>query len=188
MKIMLIGAAGYVGRFVLKELLGRNIKVTAVIREEESLKIKDFNLRIEKKDILDPSIEKIMEQHSVIVLSSILQEKSIKEQKLAYKSIISKMKDAGTRYVLILFEMNRDDSDERKKDVIELLKIEKEIEWSMLVIPKNAESGDKKGKYNCKECKDITGKSTIFIEDIADAAAEEIEKKRYIGKEFTIEY
>jgi uncharacterized protein len=188
MNIMLVGAAGYIGRVVLKELLKRNIKVTAIIKEEENLKLKDYNLRIEQKDILDPSIEEIMEQNTVIILSSIVSEKSIKEQKNAYKLIISRMKDAGKKKILILFEMKIEQSEIVKKEILELFKPEKEIEWSMLVIPRNAETGDKTERYNSKEYKGIKDETVVFIEDIAVAAADEIEKNRYIRKEFTIEY
>ncbi len=188
MNIMLIGASGYIGRFVLKELLARNIKVTAVIKEEESLKLKDYNLRIEKKDVLDPSIEKIMEQSTIIALSSIASEKSVKEQKIAYKSIVAKMKDAGKKYLLILIDMRAEHSEKVKEELKELLKSEKEIEWSILVVPRYAESGEKKGKYKDKEYRGAEDETVVFIEDIAIAAADEIEKRRYTYTEFTIQY
>ena len=61
MNIMLMGAAGYLGRIVLRAILDKNIKVTAVIKQEENIKMQEYNLRIEKRDMLDPALEKVME-------------------------------------------------------------------------------------------------------------------------------
>ena len=188
MNIMLMGAAGYLGRMVLRAILDKNIKVTAVIRKEENIKIEDYNLRIEKRDMLDPALEKVMEQHNIIVASSIFEDKSKKEQRLLYKSIISKMKDSGVKYILILLEMNKEDSWERKEQILELFKLESEIEWSFMLVPSNAKSGEKRGKYKYVNFEKDKIENSVFLEDVAEAVVNEIIEKRYIKKEFTIEY
>ncbi len=188
MNIMLMGAAGYLGRIVLRAILDKNIKVTAVIKQEENIKMQDYNLRIEKRDMLDPALEKVMEQHNIIVASSIFEDKSKKEQRLLYKNIISKMKDSGVKYILILLEMNKEDSLERKEQILELFKVETGIEWSVMIVPSNAKTGEKRGEYKYIDFEKEKINNSVFLEDIAEAVVNEIIEKKYIRKEFTIEY
>jgi len=52
-KIVLIGASGFVGSAILNEALNRGIKVTAVVRNPERMKISDENLTVVKADVSD---------------------------------------------------------------------------------------------------------------------------------------
>ena len=52
-KIVLIGASGFVGSAILNEALNRGIKVTAVVRNPESIKISNADLTVVKADVSD---------------------------------------------------------------------------------------------------------------------------------------
>ncbi|MGA7839095.1 MAG: SDR family oxidoreductase [Ignavibacteriaceae bacterium] len=56
MKILIIGATGGTGKELVKQALGKNYAVTALVRNPKNLNIKDNNLNILKGDILDPAI------------------------------------------------------------------------------------------------------------------------------------
>lgn len=188
MNVMIIGAAGYVGRILTKAALKKNIRTTAVIRESEVYKISDFNLKIERREPLDPILEKIMEQHSDIVIAPILQDKIGKERRLAYKSIINKIKDSGIRNVIFLFDEIADF--DLSKEIAEMMKKEDSIEWSIIIISKSSESGERHGNYKYEEYKweTIRSNNPVLLEDISDALIDELENKKNRHKVITIEY
>ena len=53
MKIVLIGATGFVGSKILEELLNRNHTVTAVLRNPEKLQNNNPLLSVVKGDVFD---------------------------------------------------------------------------------------------------------------------------------------
>lgn len=56
MKIVLIGASGFVGSAILKEALDRGHNVKAVVRNPEKIKLQGTNLTVEKADVSLPEI------------------------------------------------------------------------------------------------------------------------------------
>ncbi len=98
------------------------------------------------------------------------------------------MKDSGVKYILILLEMNKEDSLERKEQILELFKVETGIEWSVMIVPSNAKTGEKRGGYKYIDFEKEKINNSVFLEDIAEAVVNEIIEKKYIRKEFTIEY
>ena len=51
MKIVLIGATGFVGTAILNEALNRGIEVTAAVRNPDKIKISNSNLKTVKVDV-----------------------------------------------------------------------------------------------------------------------------------------
>jgi putative NADH-flavin reductase len=52
-EVVLIGASGFVGTAILNELLNRNYKVTAVVRNPEKMSVKNPALTVVKADVSD---------------------------------------------------------------------------------------------------------------------------------------
>lgn len=57
-----------------------------------------------------------------------------------------------------------------------------------MIVPSNAKTGEKRGKYKYIDFEKEKINNSVFLEDIAEAVVNEIIEKKYIRKEFTIEY
>lgn len=68
MKVVLLGASGFSGKEVLKELLDHNHKVTAVTRNKKSIDITHDNLIVKEGDVSNPDFLKsiLTNQNAVI--------------------------------------------------------------------------------------------------------------------------
>jgi putative NADH-flavin reductase len=56
MKIIIFGASGFSGQAILKEALSKNHQITVLVRNANSISIKDENLTVIEGDVLDKNI------------------------------------------------------------------------------------------------------------------------------------
>lgn len=99
-KILLAGATGYLGKYITKELLSRNIKTKIIVRDASKVKINDENLVIEEAEVTKPETLKNIFDDVQIVISTVG---------------ITRQKD-GLTYMDVDYKANANLIDEAKKN------------------------------------------------------------------------
>lgn len=214
-KIVLIGASGFAGSAILNEALNRGIKVTAIVRNPENVKISNPDLIIVKADISD--VDKVAEisKGADAVISAFnpgwtnpdIYEETLK----VYPLILEGVKKAGVKRLLIvggagtLFVapgLRVVDSGAIPAEIMGAVKSlgefylntlmnEKEINWVFFSPAGSLEPGVRTGKYRLGKDDLIVndkGESKISIQDYAKAMVDELEIPQHYQERFTIGY
>ena len=216
MKVVLYGATGTIGSRILKELLSRGHKVTAVVRDPSKLKAQD-NLTIEKGDMLNAdSIAKLAWGAEVIVSSygppsGAQGPDPTKVNQLvdATRALIEGARRAGSpRVVMVggagsleispgLQIVDAPTFPDAYKPVAlahrdafyELRKAD--INWTYFSPAMMIQPGERTGKFRLGKdalVSDAKGNSSISAEDYAIALVDEVEQGRHTKQRFTIGY
>ncbi len=216
MKVVLYGATGTIGSRILKELLSRDHKVTAVVRDPSKLKAQD-NLTIEKGDMLNAdSIAKLAWGAEVIVSSygppsGAQGPDPTKANQLvdATRALIEGARRAGSpRVVMVggagslevspgLQIVDAPTFPDAYKPVAlahrdafyELRKAD--INWTYFSPAMMIQPGERTGKFRLGKdalISDAKGNSSISAEDYAIALVDEVEQGRHTKQRFTIGY
>lgn len=214
-KVVLIGASGFVGSAILKELLNRSIKVTAVVRKPENIKITNSNLTVVKADVSDANrLADICEGADAVIsaynfgwTNPDIYELILK----VYPEILKGVKKAGVKRLLIvggagtLFVspgLRVVDSGAIPNEILggvkslgefylNTLMHEKEIDWVFFSPAGIIEPGERTGKYRLGKDDLIVnkdGESKISVEDYTKAMVDELEKPEHYQERFTIGY
>ncbi len=216
MKIALIGATGFVGSAILKEALDRGIEVTAIVRNPEKLKTEN-HLTVVKGDIMDTDkLAEIFEGNDVVVSAynaGWTNPDLYNEFLKGSKSIQEAVKKSGVkRYIVMggagsLFIepdvqiVNTSAFPEAWKpgalaarDYLNLLKKEKELEWTFIspaIEMNEGKPGERTGVYRTgleNPVFDANHRSYISVDDLAVAVVDEVEKPKHIRQRFTVAY
>lgn len=214
-KIILIGASGFVGSAILNEALNRGIKVTAVVRNPEKIKISNANLTVMKADVSggDELAEISRGSHAVIsAYNPGWANPNIYEETLKiYPAIVDKVKKAGVKRLLIvggagtLFVapgVRLVDSGAIPAEIIgavrsfgefylEILSKEEDIDWVFFSPAGLLEPGERTGNYRLGKDDLIVndqGESKISVQDYAKAMIDELENPAHHMERFTIGY
>lgn len=214
-KIVLIGASGFVGSAILNEALNRGIKVTAVVRNPEAIKISGPNLTIVKADVSDTDTVAKISKGTDAVISAYnpgwtnpdIYEKTLE----VYPRILAGVKKAEVKRMLIvggagtLFVapgLRLMDSGIIPAEVMDGVKSlgefylntlmnEKEIDWVFFSPAGSLEQGERTGKYQLGKDDLIIndkGESRISVRDYAKAMVDEFENPQHHKERFTIGY
>lgn len=214
-KVVLIGASEFVGSAILKELLNRSIKVTAVVRKPENIKITNSNLTVVKADVSDANrLADICEGADAVIsaynpgwTNPDIYELILK----VYPEILKGVKKAGVKRLLIvggagtLFVspgLRVVDSGAIPNEILggvkslgefylNTLMHEKDIDWVFFSPAGIIEPGERTGKYRLGKDDLIVnkdGESKISVEDYAKAMVDELEKPEHHQERFTIGY
>ena len=216
MKIALIGASGFVGSSVLKELLQRGHEVTAIARSLEKIK-PSTNLTLVKADVSnEQELTGAVANHDAVVSAynagwsnPNLYNDFIKGS----KSIQSGVKKAGVGRLLVIggagsLFISSDQQivdtegfpDEWKpgalagRDYLNILKEEEKLDWTFLspAVEMNlGTSGQRKGTYRTGfdyPVFDSARRSVISVEDVAVAIVDELENPQHTRRRFTVAY
>jgi len=70
-KILLAGATGYLGKYITKELLSRNLKTKIIVRDAGKVKINNGNLEIKEAEVTKPETLKYIFDDVRIVISAV---------------------------------------------------------------------------------------------------------------------
>jgi uncharacterized protein len=216
MRVVLIGASGFVGNSILKELLQRNHQVTAIVRQVDKI-IPSENVSIVSADVLNEKVttEAIKGHDAVIsaynagwtnpnLYNDFLQgSKAIQEavKRSGVKRLIV-IGGAGSLFVAPgqqLVDTDGFPPDWKPgalaaRDYLNVLKEEKELDWTFLspaVEMHPGTSGTRKGVYRTgtdNPVFDATGRSVISVEDVAVAVVDELESPKHLRKRFTVAY
>ncbi|SUJ29312.1 Cholesterol dehydrogenase [Sphingobacterium spiritivorum] len=216
MKVALIGASGYVGSHILKELVDRGHHVTAIARNTDQIEKNEHILAVQN-DVNDSNALAAILKGSDAVISaynagwtnpSIYDDytagaRSIQEAVVhaGIKRFIviggagSLLTEAGTRIV--------DDPDfpaEIKPgalaaaDYYEVIRRSDDLDWTLFspaIEMSPASPGTRTGTYRTSLDHPVTdheGRSRLSVEDVAVAIADELEKPQFIKKRFTAAY
>ena len=213
--IVLIGASGFVGTAILKEALDRGIKVTALVRNPENIKISNANLKIVKGDITDKEtllkvtkgIDTVISAYNPGWANPNIYEETLKN----YPIILEAVKEAGVKRLLIVGGAGtlfvspgvRVIDSGAIPDVImggvkslgefylNTLSNEKEIDWVFFSPAGSLEDGKRTGKYRLgldDLIVDGNNESKISVQDYAKAMIDELEKSQHHQERFTIGY
>lgn len=214
-KIVLIGASGFVGSAILNEALNRGIKVTAVVRNPESVKISNADLTVVKADVSDADTVAEISKGADAVISAYnpgWANPDIYNQTLAvYPQILAGVKQAGVKRLLIvggagtLFVapgLRVVDSGAIPAEImggvkslgefyLDTLMNEKEIDWVFFSPAGSLEPGERTGNYRLGQDELIVneqGESKISVQDYAKAMVDELENPQHHRERFTIGY
>ena len=216
MKVVLIGATGFVGSHILEELISRNYEVTAIARDVSKIKDKKsviaIQLDVNNKALLESALkgnEVVISAFNAGWANPEIYDDFIK----GARNIIEAVKEAHIpRFIVIggagslLLEDNKlliDSPDFPKEikpgamaatDLLEIIKRENDLDWTFFspAIEMNPTSSRKRtGKYRTNTDHPVfneNGRSQLSVEDLAVAIVDEIENKKFIKKRFTAGY
>lgn len=215
MKVTLIGASGFVGKAVLKELLQKGHQVTALVRHPEKIEPQK-GLAIIKADVLDSDALAGTIKDSDAVISAYnagWANPNLYEDFLAGSAAIQlAVKKSGVKRLLVvggagsLFInghqlVDAPDFPEAYKtgataarDYLNELKNETGLDWTFISPPIEMHpgtSGVREGHYRTGKDNPIfnaDGRSYISVEDLAVAISDEIEEPKHIHERFTVAY
>ena len=214
MKTVLIGASGYVGSFILKESLNRGHKVTAIVRHPEKITLQHPNLTVQKGDVRDEAeVAKLVAGHNAVISAynpGWDNADIYNIQVAAYRTIMAGVKKSGVKRLLVVGGAGSLETSPGKqvvdspdfpaeykggalagRDVLNIFRGEKELEWSFLSPSMLLEPGERTGKFRLGADRVLiseTGESEISCEDFAMAMIDELEVPKYLRKRFTVGY
>ncbi len=214
-KIVLIGASGFVGSAILNEALNRGIKVTAIVRNPEGIKISNPDVTVVKADVSDADTVAEICQGADAVISAYnpgwtnpdIYDLTLK----VYPQILAGVKNAGIKRLLIvggagtLFVapgLRVVDSGAIPAEImggvkslgefyLNTLRNEKDIDWVFFSPAGSLEPGERTGSYRLGKDDLIindNGESKISVQDYAKAMVDELENPQHHQERFTIGY
>lgn len=214
-KTALIGASGFVGDAILKELLSRGYEVEALVRNPENVKVQNPRLTVRKVDVADTkALAADLKGYDTVIsaynpgwanpdiYSLTLQN---------YPRIVEAAKEAGVRRLLIvggagtLFcapGLRVVDSGAIPAEImggvrslgefyLDTLSKEKAIDWVFFSPAGSLEPGEASGVYRLGKddlIVDSEGNSRVTVGDYAKAMVDELESPRHHQERFTIGY
>ncbi len=216
--VVLIGASGFVGNAILKELSDRNYKVTAVVRDASKVKIINPNIEVVECNVEDTKkLSEICKGKDAVIsaYSPGWTNPNMYEDTLRiYPMILNAVKESGVKRFLVvggagtLFVapgVRLVDSGVLPEAWIPAVKSlgefylntlmnEKEIDWVFLSPAANLgdlKPGIRTGKYRTGKddlLVDEKGNSFISVEDYAMAMVDELETPKHHQERFTVAY
>ena len=213
--VVLIGASGFVGTAILNELLAREHKVTAVVRDPQKIGVKHPNLTVVKADV--------SENHTLIdickgkdaVISAYnpgWTNPNIYEDTLRnYPLILEDVKQSGVKRLLcvggagtlfctpglrvvdsgVIPDAIMGGVKSLGEFFLNTLMNEKELDWIFFSPAGTLESGKRTGNFRLGKDDliiDENGNSHISVEDYAVAMVDELETPQHHYERFTIGY
>lgn len=217
MKILLIGATGFVGSAILHEALQRKLTVTAVLRHPEKLKLKDPGLTVVAGDILNTDqLASAMRGQDLVISAynpgwtnpNIYDDflaGSASIQEAAKRSGVKRLiviGGAGSSYIAPNLQLV--DTPEfpaqwkpgalAARDYLNIIKKEQDLDWTFItpaIEMHHGTSGNRKGVYRTgleSPVFDENHKSMLSVEDLAVAVVDEAEHPKHIKQRFTVAY
>lgn len=214
-KVALIGASGFIGSQLLKELLSRGYQVTAIVRSADKIKNDDKNLKVVSADVFDTDkLAEVLKNNDAVIsaynpgwTNPNIYDDTIK----GYQSIIEAVKKAGIKRLqavggagslLVAPGKTVVDSGAIPDEILPGVKAlalvlkdqflpEKELDWVFFSPAGTIEPGERTGKYRLGLDNLITddqGNSKISVQDYAKAMVDELENPKHHQQRFTIGY
>lgn len=215
MKVVVIGATGFVGSHIVNELTSRNIQVTGISRNE---KVSDKNnLKYVAADVKNvEALAEILKQHNVVVsaFGGGWTNPNIYEDFInGSKAIQQAVKQSGVkRFITVggagslylsdgtqLVDTFPQDNPflpgaKAARDYLDILKEEKELDWAFFSPAIDMHQGitiGRTGKYRLGTdypIMDDDGKNILSGEDLAVIIADEVENPKHHQMRFTAAY
>lgn len=214
-KVALIGASGFIGSQLVKELLSRGYQVTAIVRSADKIKNDDKNLKVVSADVFDTDkLAEFLKNNDAVIsaynpgwTNPNIYDDTIK----GYQSIIEAVKKAGIKRLqavggagslLVAPGKTVVDSGAIPDEILPGVKAlalvlkdqflpEKELDWVFFSPAGTIEPGERTGKYRLgldNLIIDDQGNSKISVQDYAKAMVDELENPKHHQQRFTIGY
>lgn len=216
MKIALIGASGFVGSAILKELLHRGHQVTAIARNPGKITSEE-NLEYLSADVMNEIVlGKAVAGHDAVIsaYNAGWQNPNLYSDFLkGSHAIQGAVKKAGVKRFIVVggagslflspgqqivdtegFPPDWKPGALAARDYLDIIKEEKELDWTFLspaVEMHPGTSGTRKGTYRTgleSPVFDANNRSYISVEDVAVAIVDELERPKHIQQRFTAAY
>ncbi|MCE7060407.1 NAD(P)-dependent oxidoreductase [Dyadobacter sp. CY343] len=216
MKIALIGATGFVGSHVLKELIDRGHEVVAIARSVDKIPA-DSLVTAVAANVLNPAEVTAAVAGVDAVISAYnpgWSNPNIYEEFLAgARSIQQGVKDSGLGRILVIggagsleikpglqlidtpkFPEEFKPGAGAAREYLNIIRQETELDWTYLspaIEMGPGAPGGRTGNYRTDLNKPVfneSGRSTISVEDLAVAIVDEIEHSNHIKERFTVGY
>jgi putative NADH-flavin reductase len=211
MKIVLIGATGFVGAPILSELLARGHEVTALARNPGKLAAQE-HLKVVKADALDAAqVASAVAGHDAVIsaYNPGWGEAKIHDLHLqASQAIVDGVKQAGVKRLLVVggagslyvapglqlvdtpeFPAAYKDGALAAREALNRIRLEDSLDWSFVSPPIGLAPGERSGKYRLGGDDLLAGQGEqpagISVPDLAVAIVDEIETPRHIRARFT---
>jgi putative NADH-flavin reductase len=211
--IALIGATGFVGSAILQEALNRGHKVTAIVRNPETLQAHP-KLRAQKGDVYnEDDVARFVADHDAVIsaFNPGWSNPDIYNQQVKGSSaIINGVKKAGVKRLLFVggagslevrpgvqsvdlpgFPAEYKQGALATREALTMLRQETSLEWSFLSPSADLFPGQRTGQFRLgtdQLLKDANGESRISVQDYAMAMIDELEKPNHIRRRFTVGY
>ena len=213
MKIVVIGATGFVGSAILQEALNRGHEVTAIVRDPGKLKPHP-KLHPQKGDVYqEDEVTCLVAGHDAVISAfnpGWSNPDIYNLQVRGTQAIINGVKKAGVKRLLFVggagslevkpgvqsvdlpgFPAEYKQGALATRGALNLLRKEPSLEWSFLSPSANLSPGKRTGKFRLgtdQLLKDANGESRISVQDYAMAMIDEVEKPKHIRQRFTVGY
>jgi putative NADH-flavin reductase len=203
MKIALIGVTGRVGSRLLAELLRRGHHVTGIARNTGKLAGQP-GLVLTNADADQPAqLAPLLAGHDAVI-------SALKFATTDAKTLVAAVKQAGGRRLLVVggaatlevapghilldapgFPAAYRPEAEGGRRFLDILRGERELDWTFLSPPAEFDPGERTGKFRLgtdQLLTDANGKSWISMEDYAIAFVDELEAPKHSRQRFTVGY
>ncbi len=202
MKVALIGASGQAGSRLLAELVRRGHQVTAIGRHPEKI-ASGPNVVARRGDVFDRAgLAALLEGHDAVV-------SAVRFTASDPGLLIEAVRDSGVKRYFVVggagslevapgvklvetpqFPAAHKAEAAKGGEFLELLRKQKDLEWTFLSPSAMFVPGERTGKFRLGKDQLLTGASgsSISYEDYAIAAVDELEKPGHIGERFTVGY
>lgn len=203
MKVVLVGASGFIGSVILKELVERGHDVTALARNPEKIRPHSRVLTRKADMNVSAALSPLFSEADAVIIS--LHYHTIDQQ-----ALLKTLRNARVKRVFFVggagsLEVSSGKRlidtpgfpDEYKatalgaQKLLDSLRIEKEINWTYLSPSAAIVPGERTGRF--RSGKDTLlvneqGESRISVEDLAMAIVDELENPRFFRTRFTVGY
>jgi uncharacterized protein len=202
MKVAVIGASGRGGSRIVDELARRGHQVTAIARNAEKIKAQ-ANVTAVAGDLFDTGFARLLAGHDAVVsavhflasdprkLVEAVRTSSVKRY-LVMGGAGSLEVAPGVRLVdTPAFPAMYKDEAAKGGAFLDMLRGERELDWTFLSPPALIDAGARTGKFRLGKDQllvDADGKSHISFEDFAVALVDEIERPQHSRQRFTVGY
>ncbi len=213
MKIVLIGASGFVGSYILSEALNRNHVVAAYVRDPIKITQK-HNMIPFKGDIFNvDNLAEVIAAHDAVISAynpGWSNPDIYNTQVKGTRCIIDAAKIAGVIRLLMVggagslevspgmqlvdtpdFPQQYKQGALATREALNMLKKEHELAWTFLSPSAILEPGERTGNYRIGTDQllvDANGVSRISTQDYAKAMVDELENPQHIKMRFTVGY
>jgi len=213
MKLVVIGATGYVGSAILNEALQRNHDVTAIVRDPEKL-TPHPRLHAGSSDVFNErELAEIIKRHQAVISAFNAGWKNpdlYNQQLQGTRAIINGVKKAGLSRLLFvggsgsleispgLQSVDSPSFPEEYKpgalamrDALRMLEGETALDWTVLSPSADLVPGQRTGRFRMGEnelLRDANGESRISLQDFAMAMLDEVEQPHHLRRRFTVGY
>lgn len=212
MKIVLIGATGYVGAKLLDEALARGHAVTAIVTRPEKLAGR-AGVTAVQADVLDATaLAAQLRGHDVVIsaFSGHAQADVYAYYMRGITAVIGATKAAGVPRLLVVggagsleveagvqlvdtpaFPAQWKGTAEGARQALNLLRAEPALDWTMLSPAAHLEPGTRTGQFRLgadQLLADAAGESRISLEDYAVALIDELERPAHRRARFCVAY